>query len=248
MSDCDRFLEALASDRLESDHRTHAQGCATCRLLLPLDGGEAPATGPALEAVHRRALEAARATPVRPWSRDAARFAFFQGAVALAVAATLGASNWTWPGAHRVALAMAAAFLLALVTVGSVGALAPGRRRSRLLLLLAPLVPVLLLDSGNGVHTATTFRSEMGCLVTVLLTAVVPLAVGLALLRGVALDAPRTAALGLSAASTGLFALDWHCTDGSGPHLLCFHVLPWLAVGLLAIPIRRAMPTTSHVP
>jgi hypothetical protein len=82
----------------------------------------------------------------------------------------------------------------------------------------------------------------------VVLTAVVPLAVGLALLRGMALGAARTVALALSAAATGLFALHWHCTDGSGPHLMGYHVLPWLAVALLAIPLRRAQPTNSHVP
>jgi len=248
MSDCDRFLEALSSDDLDAGHRAHARTCPVCRLLLPVEGGETPTSGPALEALHLRALETLRTTPARPWTRDAGRLALLQAAVALAVATALGFSNWAWPGAHRAALVVAGAFLLALVTVGSVVALAPGRRRPRMLLLLAPIVPLLLLLSGNGVHTANTLRSEMGCLLTVLLTAVVPLAVGLALLRGMALDAPRTAALGLSAASTGLFVLEWHCTDGSGPHLLCFHALPWLAVGLLAIPLRRVVPTTSHVP
>jgi hypothetical protein len=248
MSDCDRFLEALASDRLDPDNRAHARGCPVCGPLLPVDGSGTLPPGPSLEAVHARALEALRTTPARPWSRDAARLALLQGAVALAVASMLGVSNWNSPVAHHGALAVVGAFLLALVTVGSVAALAPGHRRPRLLLWLAPVVPLLLVASGSGVHTATTLRSAMPCLVTVLLTAVVPLAVGLALLRGMALDAPRAMALGLSAAATGLFVLHWHCADGSGPHLLCFHALPWLAVGLLAVPLRRALPTTSHVP
>ena len=53
-----------------------------------------------------------------------------------------------------------------------------------------------------------------------LVSAVVPLAVGLAVLRGMALDAARTGALALSAAATGLFALHWHCTDGSASQTL----------------------------
>jgi hypothetical protein len=147
-----------------------------------------------------------------------------------------------------VALGIVGAILLAVVTLGAVLALAPGRRRPRLLLWLLPVVPVLLCLSGNGVHTATTMRAALPCFVTVVLTAVVPLAVGLAFLRGMALDAARAAALGLSAAATGLFALHWRCTDGSAPHLMTFHALPWLALALLAIPLRRALPTRSHVP
>lgn len=250
MTECDRFLDALASDRLEPAHRAHAQGCPACGPLLPEEWSAAPtpATAPSLDAVHRRTLEALRTTPVRPWTRDAARVALLQGAVALVVAGLLGARNWSLVGAHPLALAGGGAVLLALVTLGGALAVAPGRRRPRLLLWLVPVVPLLLVVSGNGVHTATTMRAALPCLVTVVLTAVVPLAVGLTLLRGMALDAARTVALALSAAATGLFALHWHCTDGSAPHLMSFHALPWLALALIAIPLRRALPTESHVP
>ena len=107
-----------------------------------------------------------------------------------------------------------------------------------------------LLDAFNPVvfREETTMRTALPCLVTVVLTAVIPLAVGVALLRGMALDAARTAALALSAAATGLFALHWHCTDGSASHLMAYHAFPWLALALLAIPLRRALPTESHVP
>jgi hypothetical protein len=248
MTDCDRFLDALASDQLRAEHRAHAQGCPVCRPLQPEQGMAAPAPSPSLEAVRSRALEALRTTPLRPWTRDAARVALLQAGVAFAVAAMLGVQNWGSPMAHHMALAIVGAILLAVVTLGSVLALAPGRRWPRLLLWLVPVVPLLLVGSGDGVHTATTMADALPCLVTVVLTAVVPLAVGLALLRGMALDAARTAALALSAAATGLFALHWHCTDGSAPHLMLFHALPWLALALLAIPLRRALPTRSHVP
>ena len=248
MTDCDRFLDALASDRLEAADRAHAAGCPLCRPLLPegTDGVAHP--GRSLEAVRARALETLRTTPARPWTRDAGRLALVQGAVAFGVSVVLGAKNWNSPLAHHMALAVVGALLLAVVTLGSVLALAPGRRRPRLLLWLVPVVPVLLVASGNGVHTATTMRAALPCLVTVVLTAVVPLAVGLAVLRGMALDAARTVALALSAAATGLFALHWHCADGSAPHLMTFHVLPWIALALLAVPLRRALPTRSHVP
>jgi hypothetical protein len=247
MSDCDRFLDALTSDRLDDQARAHARGCVLCGPMLP-EQVQAAAPPPFLEGIRNRALEALRTTPVRPWTRDAGRIALLQAVVAFAVAAALGARNWSSPMAHHMALAVVGAVLLAVVTLGSVLALAPGRRRPRSMLLLVPVVPLLLVLSGNGIHTATTTRAALPCLVTVVLTAVVPLAVGLALLRGMALDAARTVALALSAAATGLFALHWHCTDGSAPHLMGFHVLPWLALALLAIPLRRALATRSHVP
>ncbi len=248
MSDCDRFLEALTSDQLGAELRSHAQGCDNCRPLLPDEAAPPAVPPPSLEAVRTRALEVLRTTPGRPWGRDAARIALLQAGVAFAVAAMLGVRNWSSPLAHHMALGIVGAILLAVVTLGAVLALAPGRRRPRLLLWLLPVIPVLLCLSGNGVHTATTMRAALPCFVTVVLTAVIPLAVGLALLRGMALDAARAAALGLSAAATGLFALHWHCTDGSAPHLMTFHALPWLALALLAIPLRRALPTRSHVP
>ncbi|RPH72311.1 MAG: DUF1109 family protein [Myxococcaceae bacterium] len=249
MTDCDRFLETLASDRLDEAARDHARGCAVCGPLLPEQPPAVAGTpAPSLEAVRSRALEALRTTPLRPWTRDAARIALLQTAVALVVTVLLGTRNWSSPMAHHMALAVVGAVLLVVVILGSVVALAPGRRSPRAMLALIPVVPLLLVLSGNGVHTATTMRSALPCAVTVVLTAVLPLAVGLALLRGMALDAARTAALALSAAATGLFALHWKCPDGSASHLMAYHALPWLALALLAIPLRRALPTESHVP
>lgn len=248
MSDCDRFLEMLASDRLDEGARAHAASCPVCGPLLPRETPPDAGSTASLEAVRSRALEALRATPLRPWSRDAARIALLQAAVALVVSVILGTRNWSSPMAHHLALAVVGAVLLVVVTLGSVLALAPGRRRPRWMLLLIPLVPALLVVSGNGVHTTPTVQSALPCLVTVVLTAVIPLAVGLAVLRGMALDAARTGALALSAAATGLFALHWHCTDGSASHLMLYHALPWLALALLAIPLRRALPTENHVP
>jgi len=248
MSECDRFFEALASDRLDDSAREHARGCQVCSPLLPGDRPPDSPPGPTLEAVRSRALEALRTTPLRPWARDAVRIAFLQAAVAVGVSVLLGARNWSSPLARHMALAAVGAVLLVVVTLGSVLALAPGRRGPRWMLVLIPVVPALLVLSGNGMHTATTVRSAIPCLVTVVLTAVIPLSVGLALLRGMALDGARTAALALSAAATGLFALHWHCTDGSASHLMVYHALPWVALALLAIPLRRALPTENHVP
>jgi hypothetical protein len=249
MSECDRFLDALSSDRLEQAHRTHARGCPICGPLLPGEAAvDAVPPPPSLEAVRSRALEVLRTTPVRPWTREARLLVLLQAGIALGMVAVLGPTNWRSPFSDQVALGAVAVVLLAVLTLGTVLALAPGRRRPRLLLWLVPLVPPLVVLSGNGVHTTSTLRSALPCPTTVVLGGAVPLAVGLALLRSTALDGARALALGLCAAATGLFVLHWHCGDGSAPHLLVFHLLPWLALGLFAIPLRRALPTRSHVP
>jgi len=248
MSECDRFFEALVSDRLDDAARAHAASCPVCRPLRPGEAAPDPASAASLAEVHGRALEALRTSPLRPWTRDAARIALLQAAVALGVTVLLGMRNWSSPMAHHLALAAVGAVLLVIATLGSVVALAPGRWSPRWMLLLIPVVPALLVFSGNGMHTRPTVQGALPCLLTVVLTAVIPLAVGLALLRGMALDAARTGALALSAAATGLFALHWHCTDGSPSHLMLYHALPWVALALLAIPLRRALPTENHVP
>ena len=68
MSDCDRFLEVLASDRLDEGARARAASCPVCGPLLPRETPPDVGSAAALEAVRTRALEALRATPLRPWS------------------------------------------------------------------------------------------------------------------------------------------------------------------------------------
>ena len=248
MTDCDRFVESLASDRLGPADRAHALGCPVCGSLLPASGDSPPEGAPALEALRLRSLEELRQTPLSPWTRQAGWLAVLQGAVALSAVGLLGPTNWRSPTVPQPPLVLTGALLLLLVTAGTVLALAPGRRRPRTLLLLLAVLPVLLVLSGNGVHTAITLGSSLSCLYTVLLTGLLPVVVGVMVLRGMAFDAGRAVGLGSTAAATGVFALHWHCTDGSAPHLLAFHVLPWLLLAVLVIPARRAVHTRSHVP
>src|SRR4029453_6308773 len=91
MTDCDRFLEALASDRLDQASRDHARGCAVCGPLLPEPAPVAVTAGASLSSVHGRVLEELRTTPLRPWTRDAAPIALLQGAVAGGVSGLSGA-------------------------------------------------------------------------------------------------------------------------------------------------------------
>src|SRR5229473_3687203 len=54
--------------------------------------------------------------------------------------------------------------------------------------------------------------------------------------------------VGLTGAAAGLIALHTHCENGLAPHLLTFHLLPWLAVAGLAIWTRAQLPSRSFAP
>ena len=52
MSDCDRFLESLVSDRLDEASRAHAASCPVCGPLLPGEPPHDPGSAASLTAVH----------------------------------------------------------------------------------------------------------------------------------------------------------------------------------------------------
>ena len=86
------------------------------------------------------------------------------------------------------------------------------------------------------------------CALNVALISLLPLAATLLLLRQMAFDGRRAAAVALASGATGLFALHWHCMDGAAVHLLAFHALPWLSLAAVAVALRKLLPTRSHVP
>jgi hypothetical protein len=242
----DRFLEHLSTDALDEADRSHAAGCPVCRPLLPGDGEGAPA--PALDSLHQRALEALRSSPVRPWRRDAVLLAGLNACVALGATAILGAVRWNASGDARPRLALVGVLLFATLTLGGMAALAPRRRHGWLFLLLALLLPLGLVIAGQGLASPLSVTEAFPCALNIALIALLPLATSLLLLRRMAFDGRRVAALALASGATGLFALHWHCLDGAAMHLLTFHALPWLSLAAVAVALRRLLPTQSHVP
>jgi hypothetical protein len=245
VNDHDRFLGHLSSDALDDADRAHATGCRECRALLPVETAAVPS--PTLDAIHARALEALRATPLRPWRREAALLAGLNAVVAVAATLLLGSARWH-ASDDRARMAATGALLFGTLTLGEMAALDPRRRHSVLFLALAFLLPVGLLLSGHGWTSPLTVAGAMPCAITIALTALVPLVATLFVLRRMAFDGRRAAALALAAGATGLFGLHWHCLDGSALHLLGFHALPWLSLAVLVVALRRLLPTESHVP
>lgn len=241
----DRCLAHLSADALDEADRSHATGCPECRPLLPGVGEVAAA--PALGPIHARALEAMRTSPVRPWWRDAALLAGLNAVVAVAATLLLGGARWGASG-DRGRLALVGVLLFGTLTLGGMAALAPRRRHSPFFLLLAFLLPLGLVLSGHGLVCPQSVSQALPCAITVALTALLPLAAALLVLRRMAFDGRRAAALALASGATGLFALHWHCVDGTAFHLVAFHALPWLSLAAVVVALRRLLPTDSHVP
>jgi len=138
--------------------------------------------------------------------------------------------------------------LFGTLTLGGMAALAPRRRHSLLFLTLGLLLPVGLLLAGDGLFSPLSPIEALPCALNVALIAVIPLTATLVLLRHMAFDGRRAAAVALASGATGLFALHWHCMDATAMHLIGFHVLPWLSLAAVAVALRRLLPTQSHVP
>jgi hypothetical protein len=168
--------------------------------------------------------------------------------LATAAVFVLEAWNWEISTSPRWLFLSTATLLTLLVTAGAWLALAPRRRWLNAALGLAALAPLAVLLAADGRAVDTDFLQGSSCLVTVVVLSLLPLAGGTWLLTRVAYSPVRALAVGLVSAGVGLLALQFHCADGATPHLVVFHLLPWVAVGVAAVLLRAVLPTSSHAP
>lgn len=245
MTPHERLVDHLAAGTVDAEDLAHAGRCAACSALLAAERAEAPPPPKQawLDAAHR---ELAR--PRRPWWVLALSLAAANALLAMAAVFALEAWNWDASTSPRWLFLSAATVLALLVTPGAWLALAPGRRWPRAALGLGALAPLAVLLAADGRAANTRFLQGSSCLLTVLLLSILPLAGGSWLLTRVAYSPLRALAVGLVSAGVGLLALQFHCADGTSSHLLVFHVLPWAALGVLAVLLRRRLPTTSYAP
>ncbi len=240
----ERLLENLTAGALDTADRAHAARCPACAALLAGQAsGAAPARTEWLAAAHQ---ELAR--PARPWWGLAAGLAAANAALAAATTVLLVPTNWKASTSPHWLLVAAVVVLAALALGGIFLALAPRRFWLDGALGLAALAPVAVLLAGDGHAGAPHFLDGMSCLWTVLALAALPLSGGAWLLTRVAYSPARAVAVGLISAGVGLLVLQLTCNDGSSRHLLVFHLLPWAALGAVAVLVRRALPTWSYAP
>lgn len=244
MTPHERLLQHLTEGALDAGDRAHAARCPACAALLADEATpDVPLRTEWLAAAHR---ELGR--PVHPWWGIAMGLAAANAVLAVVGTAVLVPTNWVASTSPHWLLLLAVVVLTALVTGGTFLALAPRRRWLAGALGLAALAPVVVLLAGDGHAALPHFLDGMSCLWKVLTLAVIPMATGAWVLTRSAYSPARAAAFGLISAAVGLLVLQLTCSDGSGRHLLAFHLLPWAAVGAAAVVVRRALPTWSYAP
>ncbi|MBZ4395938.1 DUF1109 domain-containing protein [Myxococcus sp. MISCRS1] len=269
--ECSRVMDRLG-EMLPPELESHVATCADCRAMtggFDLMGAPgklshplarevlAPSTerlaseGASLDAAHSFAYEAlARRPRARPWWHELLLLLGVHGAIAMTALAVLAHGAWVANRADVPVIVGVGLLLTALLSSGAYVALAPHRRTVPWGGVIAVMLSVgaTVVLSGSGVRTAPLMAGILGCAGTELAVTAVPLAFTLVLLCRSAYHPVRALAAGLSAGGVSLLVLHLHCADGTTPHLLAGHVVPWLALGGITLLLRALLPTRSHAP
>lgn len=201
-----------------------------------------------LEAIRRAAqAELGRTPTVRPWWLDA------MGLMLLNAFWGLGWSTlFTFHEQQHTGPLMRWLGAGGLVLVGLLGMLAAvrpgGRDLRRVLLVLSGATMLVLLAAGSDVDPGQPFLGGVGCGASELVASVVPLGASVWVLTRFAPDPVRTAVAGLAAGAGGLVTLHLHCMNGTLAHLVVFHLVPWVLVSVLAVALRRVLPSATWAP
>ena len=240
-----RLVEHLAEGLLDKEDHAHAARCPACRALLAAEGPDvfgAEAEAALLDAARRELKRRAM-----PWWLPAVLLGLGNGLLAAAAVFILQAGNWQASAARHGLLLTAGIWLAVLATLGALFALAPRRQWVWAVYGLAAGAPPLVLLSVGGRLSAEPLLAGAHCLTTCVSLSALPLLAGAWVLTRVAYSPMRALAVGLGSAGVGLLVLQLHC-DGAMAHVLTFHLLPWAALGVLAIALRRVLPTRSYAP
>jgi hypothetical protein len=201
-----------------------------------------------LDAIRSAALAELRRQPVVPsWRADAVKVVLVNVAVSSSVMAV---ASWSrHPRVGEVVWWVGAAMLAMVALLGAVAALRPGGRRLQhgVLALAASTIPVLVTAVPLTVVGASLFHDPECALVEVGVSLVPGCATAWALTR-FAYQPLRALIGGLSAGASGLLVLHLACPVATAPHLLAFHVGPYVLMVVLLIVARARLTTRSHAP
>ena len=257
---CDAVLAALPAGPLSPALRAHVQACAHCRAteashaaLSRLRDDAQRSPDEALRRVHALARAELHTHPrARRWWWGALGLMALNLAVGVGSAVMLltpRLSHHGHPEPSPVLWAIAV-LLLALLAAGPLLAFAPSRRGvlgAGLLLALAAALGVGF--GGSGLTDARPLSiAGVGCMSAEVLLSLLPFAATLWLLRAMPARPLRTLLACLSASAAGLLGLHLSCPVGTATHLLGFHVLPWLALGGVALLLRPRLRTRAYAP
>ena len=254
---CDAVLDALGRGSLPPELQAHADTCPHCRSTRAAHAalarlGATPRSE-ALKRAHALASAELRAHPLgRRWWWGALGLVALNLAVGVGSALMLlapGISSHA-PRAPSPAMWAIALLLLGLLVAGPLISFSPPRPNALgagLLLATAAALGVALGGSG-GVDSRAFALPGLGCAGAEVVLSLLPFAVTLAALRRIPAHPLRTLLACLSAAAAGLLGLHLSCPVGTVAHLFGFHVLPWLALGVIALQLRPHLRTHAYAP
>jgi len=196
----------------------------------------------------RGALKAEAAKPMsRSWKGDAVLVLAAAWGAAVATAAFLimaGQSGAELLAQHRAALA----WILVTGGFAAWAAMAPPRRLMRVVaavgVVAAPVGLVLLRLQAGG---ATSAQPPWVCTVSHLAVGLLPLLVGLAMLRRSAPSMMRGLLCGIAAGTAGALVGEIGCGQ-DGVHVALFHVSAWVAIAVVCALAARRGKRSSYAP
>ncbi|MFY2560032.1 DUF1109 domain-containing protein [Corallococcus terminator] len=228
-----------------------ARALASSSLAASLDDDDNEDTLPGQSDARRFALESLAKQPkARPWWHGLALLVGVHVATVGVGLALLSRDAWVGNASPSTLVVGVGVLILALLSAGTYVALSPQRRivPSAAVLATAGALGLTVVLTGSGQAGRPFLEGLVGCMGTELAVTVVPLAVTLVLLSRSAFHPVRALAAGLSAGAASLLVLHLHCPDGTASHLLWGHVVPWLALGGIALLLRSRLPTSSYAP
>jgi hypothetical protein len=254
--DCEQVLTHARPGSLSPEQQAHVDTCARCRARLAVSGALERLHGPephedSLARIRTRALaELVERPHVPPWWRDALLLVGLTGLMGVVGTVMMEPERLAHPPHGALAFVGGLLLLVLMMVSGALLALAPGGRRWRPLVLGVALLTALGVGLGGaGLSDGRPFvLAGLRCMMGEWLVSLMPWAVGLWMLRQVPARPLRTLAASLSGGTAGLLMLHLYCPIGTRAHLLTFHVLPWLVLAALAVPLRQRLPSRAYAP
>ncbi len=252
---CRKVLEHLGTE-LEPELADHARGCEDCQSVLIAyrampDVPPAPLSASASSAIRARALSELSSHPrSRPWWSQALMLSTVNLLLTLAGVIALGGHGLVMNAVAPLAVAGVGVLLGAVILMAPFAAVDPGRRWTRIsILLLIPVLAAAITFGGSGSASSVGFlRGGLGCAAVEVALWIIPALVAVWTLTQSAFRPQRAAVAAMGSSAIGLLVLDLHCSVGAPEHLFVFHVLPSLLLVALVMAIRSRIPSRSFAP
>lgn len=201
-----------------------------------------------LQKIRQAAQHALEASPVqkRSWWRKLAQVLAVDLLFVVVMAGALSPVKTPWD----MVWGMTGFMLILLLNFGLFAAVSPQRHPSARVSVIWAVV-VAFLTLGVATHWSNglpLLPAGLPCWAMEWGLSIAPVSLAIVLLRCFAYHPLRTWLGILASGLVGLFTLHWHCQVLTGEHVLWFHLVPWLLVGVVGVWIRSRLSSKTFVP